>query len=217
VVEYVLFLGLTLLIMASQYFVNLELIHRGPEYLPIILASGVFGIRGGVVSAVGTFPEAGPGTWIQTDAAINPGNSGGPLLNTRGAVIGINTQKLIKKDVTGIGFALSAANLIGVLQKYYPSSLPPMEKLAVPTRRTSAQASASGAQETAVGTVIFAEPDGAEVWIDNVPVGGIPAKFKLKPGLHIFRVQFGNHPPWLRNVVVLKDSQMTLTPVFDDP
>ena len=37
-VEYVLFLGLTLLLMASQYFVGLDLMHRGPEYVPIILA-----------------------------------------------------------------------------------------------------------------------------------------------------------------------------------
>jgi len=38
VVEYVLFLGVTLLLMVSQYFVGLDLMHRGPEYLPIILA-----------------------------------------------------------------------------------------------------------------------------------------------------------------------------------
>jgi serine/threonine-protein kinase len=38
VVEYVLFLGLTLLLMIAQYFVNLDLTHRSPEYLPIILA-----------------------------------------------------------------------------------------------------------------------------------------------------------------------------------
>jgi len=48
----------------------------------------------GIVSAVGPYPELGPGTWIQTDAAINPGNSGGPLLNTHGDVVGMNTVKV---------------------------------------------------------------------------------------------------------------------------
>jgi eukaryotic-like serine/threonine-protein kinase len=37
-VELVLFLGLTLLVMASQYFINLDLAHRGPQYTPMILA-----------------------------------------------------------------------------------------------------------------------------------------------------------------------------------
>ena len=37
-VEYVLFLGMTLLLMASQYFVSRDLMHRGTEYLPILLA-----------------------------------------------------------------------------------------------------------------------------------------------------------------------------------
>jgi serine protease Do len=81
----------------------------------------LFNVTKGIVSSVGKFPNAGPGTWIQTDAPINPGNSGGPLLNSRGGVIGINTLKLIKKNVTGIGFALSASDVVEVLHRFYPN------------------------------------------------------------------------------------------------
>ncbi len=81
----------------------------------------LFSVTKGIVSAVGKFANAGPGTWIQTDTPINPGNSGGPLLNGRGEVIGINTQKLIKKNVAGIGFALSATDLLDVLHRFYPN------------------------------------------------------------------------------------------------
>ncbi len=59
-----------------------------------------------------------------TDTPINPGNSGGPLLNGRGEVIGINTEKLVKKNVTGIGFALSATDLLEVLHRFYPNVFP---------------------------------------------------------------------------------------------
>ncbi|WP_296948577.1 DegQ family serine endoprotease [uncultured Massilia sp.] len=49
-------------------------------------------VTAGVVSAKGrTLPnDAVP--FIQTDVAVNPGNSGGPLFNTRGEVVGINSQ-----------------------------------------------------------------------------------------------------------------------------
>jgi S1-C subfamily serine protease len=51
---------------------------------------------------------------IQTDAPINQGNSGGPLLNTRGQVIGVNSQ--IEPGDTGsgnlgIGFAVPSGTL----------------------------------------------------------------------------------------------------------
>lgn len=45
-------------------------------------------------------------TVLQTDAAINPGNSGGPLLNINGQVIGVNSLKLVKSEIEGMGFAL---------------------------------------------------------------------------------------------------------------
>lgn len=58
------------------------------------------------------------GTFIQTDAAINPGNSGGALLNIRGEVIGINSNKIGGSAVEGMGYAIpisSASPIIAEL------------------------------------------------------------------------------------------------------
>ena len=65
----------------------------------------------GVVSALEREIEAMSGLKImgviQTDAAINPGNSGGPLLNSRGKLIGVNTQIFSGSGTSaGIGFAV---------------------------------------------------------------------------------------------------------------
>lgn len=49
---------------------------------------------------------------IQTDAAMNPGNSGGPLCNVNGEVIGMNSLKLVKNEVEGMGFAIPAEDIL---------------------------------------------------------------------------------------------------------
>ena len=49
-------------------------------------------VTAGVVSATGRSISDGSVPFIQTDVAVNPGNSGGPLFNTRGEVVGINSQ-----------------------------------------------------------------------------------------------------------------------------
>src|SRR5438445_6944521 len=116
-------------------------VHQGESVLAIGNPGDamLFSVTKGIVSAVGKFPNSGHGTWVQTDAPINPGNSGGPLLNSRGEVIGINTQKLIKKNVTGIGFALSSSDLLEVLHRFYPNAVPLTEKLSAPASQPAAQ------------------------------------------------------------------------------
>jgi serine protease Do len=49
-------------------------------------------VTAGVVSAKGRSLPGDQVPFIQTDVAVNPGNSGGPLFNTRGEVVGINSQ-----------------------------------------------------------------------------------------------------------------------------
>jgi serine protease Do len=68
-------------------------------------------VSAGIVSAKGRTRQdvpldpSGYYDFMQTDASINPGNSGGPLLNLRGAVVGINTA-IRGGGAQGIGFAI---------------------------------------------------------------------------------------------------------------
>jgi serine protease Do len=65
-------------------------------------------VTAGVVSAKGrTLPGDGGVPFIQTDVAVNPGNSGGPLFNTRGEVVGINSQIYSQTGgYQGVSFAI---------------------------------------------------------------------------------------------------------------
>ncbi|WP_394792529.1 DegQ family serine endoprotease [Rhodoferax sp.] len=65
-------------------------------------------VTAGVVSAKGrSLPDDSAVPFIQTDAAVNPGNSGGPLFNTRGEVIGINSQIYSRSGgYQGVSFAI---------------------------------------------------------------------------------------------------------------
>jgi len=74
----------------------------------------------GVISALGReVPGAGGVTikdMVQTDASINPGNSGGPLLNSQGALIGLNTLIYSRSGgASGVGFAVPAETVARIV------------------------------------------------------------------------------------------------------
>ncbi len=168
----------------------------------------LFSVTRGIVSAVGEFPSAGPGTWIQTDTPINPGNSGGPLLNARGEVIGINTQKLVKKGVSGIGFALSCSDLLTVLRQLYPQQEARTEKL-------SSGAGSPTAPETQLpeyGVLNIAEPPQAGVRVDHLFVGNVPAKLRLTAGTHTIWIIPKDGAPCSYELTILPGSETTLVP-----
>ena len=87
---------------------------------PVFAIGSPFGLdqslTNGIVSATNRTIQGLDGSpiegVIQTDAALNPGNSGGPLLDSRGRVIGINSQIASEGGGSnGIGFAIPAATL----------------------------------------------------------------------------------------------------------
>ena len=53
---------------------------------------------------------------IQTDAAINSGNSGGPLCNSYGAVIGINSFKIVTQASEALGYAIPSYVIIDYIK-----------------------------------------------------------------------------------------------------
>ena len=183
----------------------------------------LFSVTKGIVSGVGKFAAAGPGTWIQTDAPINPGNSGGPLVNSRGEVIGLNTQKLVKKNVTGIGFALSASDLLAVLRRFYPDVAPatittstesPAKPASSPESTVALACPAQPLSEGSGAVSITSEPDGAEIYVDGKFHGNTPATLKLLAGTHTVVLKFPGFPDYSRTLEVPKSSKLTLKAAF---
>lgn len=76
-----------------------------------VLAIGSpFGLENTVTAGIVSAKSRDTGDYlpfIQTDVAVNPGNSGGPLINTKGEVVGINSQIFSRSGgYMGISFAI---------------------------------------------------------------------------------------------------------------
>lgn len=190
-------LDLALVKLDVEHTPSLSLGTQGPARVGqsvIAIGNPGFGLQNtvtrGIVSAVGPYAELGPGTWIQTDASINPGNSGGPLLNAQGDAIGMNTAKVVKEGVQGIGFALSAQDILNVVQRFFPQQQP------VQSEKGRLQ-------------VVSSVPD-AEVFIDGKFVGNAPSTVPLSAGDHTVEVKASKFADWKRTLSVTDGSDLNV-------
>jgi serine protease Do len=129
-------------------------------------------VTAGVVSAKGRSLPNDPVPFIQTDVAVNPGNSGGPLFNTRGEVVGINSQIYSQTGgYQGLSFAIPIDVAVRIKDQIVATGKVQHAKLGVVMQDVNQAFADSFKLES---------PDGALV--ANVERGGAADKAGLKAG-----------------------------------
>ena len=127
---------------------------------PVMAIGNPFGLEQtvttGIVSAKERFIGAGPyDDFIQTDASINPGNSGGPLIDARGALIGINSAIFSQSGGSvGIGFAIPVNIAKDVLPQLHESGRVTRGYLGVAVVPVSPEVSRSLGVASQLGVVV---------------------------------------------------------------
>jgi hypothetical protein len=151
-------------------------------------------------------------------------------MNTRGEVIGLSTLKLVKKNVTGIGFALSSNDLLTVLRRFYPSlgpsaittstdspSEPSPTELSTATDSSVALPSSAQVSEGFGVVTISSEPDAAEIYVDGKFLGNTPATLKLSAGPHEIVLKSAGLPDYSRTLDIPRSSKLNLKAHFAAP
>ena len=130
-------------------------------------------VTAGVVSAKGrSLPDDSVVPFIQTDVAVNPGNSGGPLFNTRGEVVGINSQIYSQTGgYQGLSFAIPIDIATRIQQQIVATGKVAHARLGVMIQEVN---------QTLADSFKLDKPEGALV--ANVESGGPADKAGLKSG-----------------------------------
>jgi Do/DeqQ family serine protease len=168
-------------------------------------------VTSGIVSALGR-KQLGINTFenfIQTDAAINPGNSGGALVDTNGALMGINTAIYSRSGGNmGIGFAVPVSTATQVMASLIKEGKVTRGWIGVEPLALNAELAESFgiAKDKTTG----AWPKG--VLIHGVLQNSPAAKAGIQPGDLILQVAgqaVGDVPEMLSQVAALKPGEST--------
>ena len=157
-------------------------------------------VTSGIISAKGRQTGLSDGSFedfLQTDAAINRGNSGGALVNTRGELIGINSQILSPTGVNiGIGFSIPSNMAREVRDQLIKRGNVRRGQLGIyPQAVTAELASGLGLKDTKGVLVADVDPSGAA------------SKAGVKRGDVILKIDNNevNNPNALRNRIAMTD------------
>jgi len=149
-------------------------------------------VTAGIVSAKSR--ETGDlAAFIQTDAAVNPGNSGGPLFNTRGEVIGINSQIFTGTGgYLGISFAIPVNNAMEVANQLMKGGKVKRSRIGIaldPNAITEDLAEALGLPKKGAGVMVQAVEKDTPADKAGLKAGDVIQKVDGKPVKAIVDIQ----------------------------
>ena len=151
-----------------------------------VLAIGSpFGLENTVTAGIVSAKSRDTGDYlpfIQTDVAVNPGNSGGPLLNTRGEVVGINSQIFSRSGgYMGISFAIPMDEAMRVSNQLKASGKVSRGRIGVAIAEVSKEVAESLGLPKARGALIRNIEVGAPADNAGLEAGDVILSFGDKP------------------------------------
>ena len=182
-------------------------------------------VTSGIVSAKGRSTSVGDGSYedfLQTDAPINQGNSGGALVNTKGELVGINSQILsVSEGNIGIGFAIPANMARGIMDQLKSGGSVHRAQLGVSVQpMTPDLASSLGVSDTMRGAVVSSVEPGSAAERGGIKRGDVIVAFNGKPvtEYNALRNRVAEAKPGTNATVgILRDgSEKTLTVKLDE-
>jgi S1-C subfamily serine protease len=180
----------------------------------------------GIISAKGRSIGTGAGSanyedFLQTDAPINHGNSGGALVNTKGELIGINSQILSPSDGNiGIGFAIPANMARHVMDQLKTTGKVTRAQLGVTVQNVTSDLAQSLGLKQVGGVIVGSVTPGSAAERAGIKQGDVIMSFNGQSvhDTNSLRNRVADTPPASNATVVINrdGSEKTLTVKLDE-
>jgi serine protease Do len=139
-------------------------------------------VTAGIISARGRYIPGNFDQYLQTDASINPGNSGGPLIDLRGAVVGVNSAIYTRTGSNmGIGFAIPINLVKNELQQLREKGKVTRGWLGIYIQQVTPELGESLGLKTAQGALVAEVLKGGPAKAAGIQRGDVIVEFDGKP------------------------------------